>query len=133
MSNSPDDAPDDAPAEDVNNEDISEEEVEALLEKVEPGSGVVESYDLIAPDKILRARMPALDRVNERWVEQFQQTLTELVRRPVELSVEDARVVAYAEWQNSFEPSANYSLLTVQPLARKRACGNWWVAALSSG
>ncbi len=103
---------------------VSDEEVDALLEPGESGdvpagegrvSGVVESYDLVAPDKIMRGRMPALDRINERWVGEFQQALEELVRRPVEVSARDVQVTAYGEWLSSFESPASLNLLNVAP------------------
>ncbi len=54
---------------------ISSAEVEALLQK-DKGSaaaaGAPQPYDLVARDKIVRGRMPVLDRLNERWVQEFQ-------------------------------------------------------------
>ena len=52
---------------DAENVEVSSEEVDALLEKQpgqtadtgDQGSGLVRSYDLVAPDKIVRSRMPA--------------------------------------------------------------------------
>ena len=39
-------------------------------------SGTPQPYDLVARDKIVRGRMPVLDRLNERWVTEFQRKLT---------------------------------------------------------
>jgi flagellar motor switch protein FliM len=106
------------------NPEISNEEVEALLEKVEAGDvassahradGVVKPYDLVAPEKIVRGRMPVLDRINERWVGEFQQALTELVRRPVEVSAEDVQVAAYGDWLAAFASPASLNLYSVSP------------------
>lgn len=103
---------------------VSEEEVDALLEPTESGetpaderqaSAVVESYDLVAPDQIMRGRMPALDRINERWVGEFQQALEELVRRPLEVAAQDVQVTAYGTWLSSFESPASLNLLNVEP------------------
>ncbi len=104
--------------------EVSAEEVDALLEKVESGdiptaegriSDVVESYDLVAPDKIARGRMPALDRINERWVGEFQQALGELVRRSVEVSAQDVQVTVYGEWLSEFESPSSLNVLNVDP------------------
>jgi hypothetical protein len=54
--------------------DISSAEIEALLQKAKPaiaGSPVPQPYDLVARDKIVRRRMPVLDRLNERWSRSF--------------------------------------------------------------
>ena len=108
-----------------NNPEISDEEVDALLEKVESGEGIpdgsgrspggVQPYNLIAPDKISRGRMPALDRVNERWVGEYQQALSELVRKPLEVSAHDVQVTAFGEWQSTLPGSASFNLVNVSP------------------
>lgn len=105
--------------------DISDEEVEALLEKVESGErpggsgpashGGVQPYDLIAPEQISRGRMPALDRVNERWVGEFQLAVSELIRKPVEVAAQSVQVVAFGQWQATLPPLACLNLLSVGP------------------
>jgi len=104
--------------------DISDEEVDALLENVESGEGSagmarspggVQPYNLIAPDKISRGRMPALDRINERWVGEFQQAVSELVRKPVEVTAHDAQVTAFGEWQSSLPAVVSLNVLSVSP------------------
>ena len=107
------------------NPEISDEEVDALLEKVESGEETaqgglptpdgVQPYNLIAPEKISRGRMPALDRINERWVGGFQQAVSELVRKPIEVSAHDVQVIAFGEWQNALAPGASLNILTVSP------------------
>ncbi len=107
------------------NPDISDEEVDALLEKVESGEGIpdpsgrspggVRSYDLIAPDKISRGRLPALDRINERWVAEYQQTLSELVQKPIEVTASDVHVTAFGEWLNALPGSASLNIMNVSP------------------
>ena len=108
---------------DAENVEVSSEEVDALLEK-EPGdtvdagaagSGVVRSYDLVAPDKIVRSRMPAFDRINERWIGEYQQKLTEIVRRPIEVTANDVQVTAFGEWMSRFESPASLNILGVNP------------------
>ena len=100
--------------------EVSEEEVDALLDKEsgEAGAaapGVPQPYDLVAPDKIVRGRMPALDRVNERWVGEFREELTELVRRPLTVELEDVRIMAYGEWQAALPSPVSLSVFTVKP------------------
>lgn len=107
------------------NPEISDEEVDALLEKVESGKGLpagsvptpggVQPYNLVAPEKISHGRMPALDRINERWVGEFQQAVSELVRRPIEVTAHEAQVIAFGEWQSGLTPGASLNILGVSP------------------
>lgn len=107
--------------------DISDAEVDALLEKVESGnlpaqagrrSGFAEPYDLVAPDKIVRWRMPVLDRINERWMGDFQRKLGDLVRRPIEADVREVEIRPYGEWQAANPALASFNLFSVKPWQR---------------
>src|SRR4051812_45772206 len=81
--------------------DISSAEVEALLER--NGSppappGTPQPYDLVARDKIVRGRMPVLDRLNERWVAEFERKLADLIRQPVDVALQEVQLAPYADW-----------------------------------
>jgi flagellar motor switch protein FliM len=105
---------------------VSDEEVEALLDKAKSGPvrgtsplpGVAEPYDLVARDKIVRGRMPALDRINERWVGEFERELTERVRRPLEVSLKDVQLAQYGDWQASLPFPSSLNVYTVKPWPR---------------
>lgn len=104
---------------------VSEEEVDALLEGVESGHiaseqgtripGEVNTYDLVAPDHITRGRMPALDRVNERWVGTFQRRLVEIVPGDLQVSAEATQILRYGEWRAALPGSTVHNLLGVTP------------------
>jgi flagellar motor switch protein FliM len=99
--------------------DISEEEVDALLEKPENAAAVpgeVRDYDLVAPDQIVRGRMPTLDRINERWVSAFQQALEGRQRQPLEVQAEQVKVLRYAEWLASLPTNTTLNLMVVKPV-----------------
>ena len=99
--------------------DISEEEVDALLhkqDKVAAVPGEVRDYDFVAPDQIVRGRMPTLDRINERWVGGFQQALEGRQRRPLEVQAEEVKVLRYAEWLASLPTNATLNLMVVKPV-----------------
>ncbi|MGI9259187.1 MAG: flagellar motor switch protein FliM [Gammaproteobacteria bacterium] len=117
------DSSEEVSSEEVSSEEVSSEEVDALLEK-EPGaasgagdqgSGLVRAYDLVAPDKIVRSRMPAFDRINERWIGEYQQRLSEIVRRPLEVTANDVQITAFGEWLSRFESPASLNILGVNP------------------
>ena len=99
--------------------DISDEEVDALLEKPAESAAVpgeVRDYNLVAPDQIVRGRMPTLDRINERWVSAFQQALENRQRRPLEVQAEQVKVLRYAEWLASLPDNATLNLMGVKPV-----------------
>jgi len=99
---------------------ISNAEVDALLDKGKAGaaSGTPQPYDLVARDKIVRGRMPVLDRLNERWVTEFQRKLTELIRQPVEVSLQQVQLAPYGDWLAGQPVPTSLNLCTVKPWPR---------------
>jgi flagellar motor switch protein FliM len=101
------------------NADITNDEVEALLDKgkaIPPG--VPQPYDLVARDRIVRGRMPALDRLNERWVTEFQRKLGDLVRQPVEATLQEVQLAPYGNWLVTLPVPTSFNLYTVKPWPR---------------
>ena len=100
--------------------EMSSEEVEALLDQnaEQAGSakpGEVRTYDLAGRERIIRGAMPSFDRINERWVGEFQQTLSERVRRELEVSVENVQPMSYSDWLAPFPATSSLNLLSVKP------------------
>ena len=99
--------------------EISEQEVDALLhgdaEAGAPAPGQVTGYDLVAPDKITRGRMPTLDRINDRWVGDFRRDLEEMIRRPLEVEVQDVQVMRYGDWLAAQPSPSSLNVLSVTP------------------
>lgn len=102
---------------DDNPEEISEQEVDALLHADKPAAvpGGVANYDLVAPDKITRGRMPTLDRINERWVGDFRRALEALIRRPLEVEAQDVQVTRYGDWLAAQPSPSSLNVLSVNP------------------
>ena len=100
--------------------DITSAEVDALLDKNKDAaaSGTPQPYDLVARDKIVRGRMPVLDRLNERWVTEFQRKLTELIRQPVEVSLQQVQLAPYGDWLAAQPMPTSLNLCTVKPWPR---------------
>jgi flagellar motor switch protein FliM len=103
-------------------EDISNAEVEALLEKSSNGTpappGVPQPYDLVAQDRIVRGRMPALDRLNERWVTEFQRNLGELIRQSLEVTLQEVQLASYGKWLAALPVPTSFNLYTIKPWPR---------------
>jgi flagellar motor switch protein FliM len=104
--------------------DITSAEVEALLEKdrargaAAPEPGVPQPYDLVARDKIVRGRMPVLDRLNERWVTEFERKLSELIRQPIEVALQEVQLASYGDWLATLPVPTSFNLHTVKPWPR---------------
>ena len=113
----------DGPSAAANKPDLSGAELEALLQKAGPqpspaAPGTVQPYDLVASDKIVRGRMPVLDRLNERWVGEFQRDLRELIRQPIEVALQPVQLAPYGEWQAATPLPTSLNLYTVKPWPR---------------
>lgn len=100
--------------------EMSSEEVEALLDHNDRQGGLakpgeVRDYDLAGRERIIRGAMPSFDRVNERWVAEFQQTLSDRVRRELEVTVENVQPMSYSDWLAPFPAASSLNLLDVKP------------------
>jgi flagellar motor switch protein FliM len=102
--------------------DISADEVDALLAKNTASAaappGVPQPYDLVAHDRIVRGRMPALDRLNERWVADFERKLRELIRQPLDVTRKEVQLAPYGNWLAAQPVPTSFNLYTVKPWPR---------------
>lgn len=100
--------------------EITNDEVEALLDKKATGAadGTPQVYDLVARDRIVRGRMPALDRLNERWVAEFQRKLGDLIRRPLEVTLQEVQLAPYGNWLAGLPVPTSFNLFTIKPWPR---------------
>jgi flagellar motor switch protein FliM len=102
--------------------DITNDEVEALLDKSKAAAavppGTPQPYDLVAHDRIVRGRMPALDRLNERWATEFQRKLGDLVRQPLEVTLQEVQLAPYGAWLAGLPQPTSFNLYTVKPWPR---------------
>jgi flagellar motor switch protein FliM len=101
---------------------ISGAEVEALLDKgadaAPSAPGTPQPYDLVARDRIVRGRMPVLDRLNERWVAEFERRLSELIRQPVEVALQEVQLAPFGNWLAALPVPTSFNLYTVKPWPR---------------
>jgi flagellar motor switch protein FliM len=101
--------------------DITGEEVDALLVKskaADAPAGLPQPYDLVARDRIVRGRMPVLDRLNERWVTEFERKLGELIRQPLEVTLQEVQLSPYGNWLAAQAVPTSFNLYTVKPWPR---------------
>ena len=91
---------------------LSEEEKDALMDGVNSGevdgnapvpSGEVVPYDLTSQDRIVRGRLPVLEKINERFIRQMQGGFEKMLNRPVEVSVGELKTVRISDYIHALD------------------------------
>ncbi|MCB9536344.1 MAG: flagellar motor switch protein FliM [Myxococcales bacterium] len=113
---------------------LSQNEIDALLSAVnegkvdveagegvgsvvagESGAGAVK-YDLLSQDRIIRGRMPTLDIINDRFARQFRITLSNSLRKILQVSVESTSLMKYGEFLNYLPIPSCLNIVRLHPL-----------------
>ena len=110
---------------------LSQNEIDALLSAVndgkieaEPsrdmpmsdsGAGAVK-YDLLSQDRIIRGRMPTLDIINDRFARQFRITMSNSLRKIIQVSVESTSLMKYGEFLNYLPIPSCLNIVRLNPL-----------------
>lgn len=106
---------------------LSDEELEALAEGVESGEVPVEGdrgarqegvvlYNFHQPAHLLKARLPAVDLVNERFAKDYQTSLFGFIRRLIEYGVEELQLIKLSEYINSLPEAASVNRVKINEL-----------------
>ncbi|MBU0550974.1 flagellar motor switch protein FliM [Myxococcota bacterium] len=111
---------------------LSQNEIDALLTAV--NSGQIEEqegapdlgggrahidsvkYDLFSQDRIIRGRMPTLDIINDRFARQFRITLSNSLRKILQISVESTSLMKYGEFLNYLPIPSCLNIIRLNPL-----------------
>ncbi len=104
---------------------LSQDEVDELLdgvtgeshksEKADETHGV-RDYNLGSQERIVRARMPTLEIVNERFARNLRVGLFNFMRRSVEISVGPVRVLKYSTFLRDVAVPTNINVVSLAPL-----------------
>ncbi len=113
-------------SEDKNEKILSQNEVDSLLNavrsgevKVEAGvglSGLVQKYDFTQQRKLVRARMPGLKIIFDRFQRSYRQTLSSLVRKVVTVEYLQTEMQRYGEWISNMPVPSCLTILRLSPL-----------------
>ncbi|MBN2694226.1 flagellar motor switch protein FliM [bacterium] len=106
---------------------LSQDEISALLNAVNegaintetdkpPSDGSFTQFDLTSQDRIIRGRMPALDIINDRFSRLFRITLSNSLRRLVDVSVESTSLMKFGEFLNYLPIPSCLNLIKLNPL-----------------
>ena len=107
---------------------LSQDEFDALLRGVSEDSGEAETddgggdaggvrpYNLATQERIVRARMPTMEVINERFARFLRIGLFNYMRRNVEISVGALKVQKYSEFVRNLVVPTNLNLINAKPL-----------------
>lgn len=109
------------------NDLLTQDEIDALLHGVSSGDveteddrpfvdGEVTEYDFTGQDRIVRARLPTLEMVNERYARQMRLSFFNMLRRTTEITANPVQMVKFAEYAHSLFVPASLNLVRIPPL-----------------
>ena len=109
------------------NEHLSQEEIDTLLKGVDSGevstesgrlsaAGEVIPYELGSQDLTHGSHIPAMDMVNERFARRFEKSMSNMIRRSVEVSVEGVQLQKFKDFSGNLKTPANLNLININPL-----------------
>ncbi|MBK6286114.1 MAG: flagellar motor switch protein FliM [Gammaproteobacteria bacterium] len=104
---------------------LSQEEIDALLHGVDEGEveveyGVpaadVQEYDLSTQDRVVRGRMPSLERANERFARHLRTGFRGLLRRGLEVGYDGMQIQKFGEYFTNLLVPTSINVVRLQPL-----------------
>lgn len=105
---------------------LSQSEVDTLLNAVKEGDiateqnagngGNLQMYDFRKQRKLVRARLPGLKIIHDRFQRSFRQTLSSLVRKNVVVETLQTEMFRYGEWISSLPVPSCLSIQRLSPL-----------------
>lgn len=106
---------------------LDQTEVDALLKGVvkgevetetdiPPTDGTARKYDLTNQDRIIRGRMPTLEIINERFARIFRVSLSTVLRKTVDITVETTEMVKFGEFIKALPLPTSLNIFKMDPL-----------------
>jgi len=106
---------------------LSQDEIDALLKgmsggEIETEQEVAESqdgiitYELTNQEKIIRGRMPTLEIINQRFSRLFRGTISNMLRKVVDISALSLDTIKFGEFLKSLPVPASLHLFRMNPL-----------------
>ncbi len=106
---------------------LSQDEVDALLRGVQTGEIETEdakqkimngtrAYDLTSQERIVRGRMPGLEMANERFSRFFRNSVSNLVMKFTDISIQNVGVVKFGEFMKTIPFPSSINIFKMEPL-----------------
>ena len=110
----------------MSKEFLSQDEVDALLKGVsgeaeepaaeaKPADGA-RTYNLATEERIVRARMPTFEMVNERFARQLRVAMFNFMRRNADVTVSTPRAQKFSDFLRNLVVPTNLNLVQIKPL-----------------
>jgi flagellar motor switch protein FliM len=110
----------------MNQQILSQDEVDALLqgitgesqklEQEDQVAGGIRDYDLANQERIVRGRMPTMEVINERFARNIRVGLFNLIRKSPEVSIGGIKVQKYSAFLREIVVPTNFNVAAVRPL-----------------
>lgn len=100
----------------VNDGEIELEDEESSESEADEAAASAVKYDLLSQDRIIRGRMPTLDIINDRFARQFRITLSNSLRKILQVSVESTSLMKYGEFLNYLPIPSCLNVVRFAPL-----------------
>ncbi len=104
---------------------LSQDEVDALLKGMQEGEIETEPqeppedirpYDLTSQERIIRGRMPGLESVNERFARLMRVSLSNFLKKFVDVSVQGVTMMKFGEFMKNIPLPSSINMFRMKPL-----------------
>ncbi|MEW6326994.1 MAG: flagellar motor switch protein FliM [Thermodesulfobacteriota bacterium] len=106
---------------------LSQEEVDALLKGMSGGEIETESaevsaqseyelYDFVNQSRVIKAKMPTFDALNDQFARSFRVTLTTILRRIVDITVQPFEVQKFSDFAKNLPVPTSLHIFKTEPL-----------------
>lgn len=106
---------------------LSQEEVDALLTGMSGGEIETESvgvpvssgydlYDFANQNRVVKTKMPTLDALNDQFARNFRVTMTTILRRIVDISVQPLEILKFSDFAKGLPVPTSLHIFKMEPL-----------------
>ncbi len=106
---------------------LSQDEVDALLKGVAAGEidtseakdkllTGARTYDFTSQERIIRGRMPGLEMANENFARAFRTSLSTLIMRFVDISIQNVEIVKFGDFIKTIPVPSSINIFKMDPL-----------------
>jgi flagellar motor switch protein FliM len=106
---------------------LSQEEVDALLKGMSGGEIETEFeevsapfgyelYDFVDQSRVIKTKMPTFDALNDQFARNFRVTLTTILRRIVDISVQPLEVLKFSDFAKNLPVPTSLHIFKMEPL-----------------
>ncbi len=106
---------------------LSQDEVDALLKGVASGEidtedakeqlvGGVLPYDFTSQERIIRGKMPGLEKINDAFSRSFRGSISTLIMKYIDINIENVETIKYSDFMKTIPMPSSINLFTMDPL-----------------